>query len=361
MFTRLRLLSALAVLAIVPAAMADDATTGMKKGSPALKQAGALAFGPEGVLFVADAPASTVYAIATGDTKPADVKSIAIAKIDEVIGGLLGTTGSDIIINDMKVNPASGNIYMSVARGKGPSAAATIVKVGADGKAMEMPLKDVMFSSVKLDNASKNARNPTITSLVYHKGELYVAGMTTEEWESNLKTVAFPFSEANGKGAGVQIYHGAHGRFETQAPIQTFMAYDIAGQTHLLASYTCTPLVKFPVADIKKGDKVKGTTVAELGNMSRPLDIIAYSKDGKDFALIANSSPARGVMKVALEGVDKIEAISTPIKGGGTAGLKFEKIEALAGTSQLDKLNDTTAVVIRKTDKGTSLETVTLP
>ena len=31
------------------------------------------------------------------------------------------------------------------------------------------------------------------------------------------------------------------------------MAYDIAGQTHLLASYTCTPLVKFPVEEIKKG------------------------------------------------------------------------------------------------------------
>ena len=168
--------------------------------------------------------------------------------------------------------------------------------------------------------------------------------MTTEEWESNLKAIPFPFSESNGKGAGVQIYHGAHGRFETQAPIQTFMAYDIAGQTHLLASYTCTPLVKFPVAEIKKGDKVKGTTVAELGNMNRPLDIIAYSKDGKDYALIANA--ARGVMKVSLDGVDKIEEITAPVRGGGqpelnndaattkrvggaTAGLKYETLKDL--------------------------------
>ncbi|HKB04392.1 MAG TPA: hypothetical protein VKD90_19365 [Gemmataceae bacterium] len=375
MFTRLRTLAALATLAFVPAALADEAASGMKKGTPPLKSAGALAFGPDGILFVADAPASTVYAIATGDTKPTDVKSLSVAKIDDAIGGLLGTTGADVEIKDMKVNPASGNVYLSVARGKGPGAAPAVIRVGGDGKVADVPLKDVMFSSVKLDNSSKNPRNPTITSIAYHKGELYVAGMTTEEWESNLKAIPFPFSESATKGAGVQIYHGAHGRFETQAPIQTFMAYDIAGQTNLLASYTCTPLVKFPVAEIKKGDKVKGTTVAELGNMNRPLDIIAYSKGGKDYALIANAS--RGVMKVSLDGVDKIEEISTPVRGGNakkeaeavttklvggaTAGLKYDVLKDLDGTFQLDKLNDTMAVVVRKTDKGLSLETVALP
>jgi len=357
MFSRSRILSALTALAFVPASLAaDGATSGMKKGTPELKAAGALAFGPDGVLFVADAPNSTVHAIATGDTKSADVKSTSIAKIDEVVGGLAGTTGSDIIINDLKVNPASGSVYISAASGKGPGAKPLIVKIGADGKASEVSLKDVMCSSVKLENKATK-RHPAITSISYHKGDLYVAGMTTEEWESNLKAIPFPFSEATSKGAGVEIYHGAHGKYETQAPIQTFMAYDIAGQTHMLASYTCTPLVKFPVADVKKGEKVKGTTVAELGNQNRPLDIIAFKKDGKDFALISNSS--RGVMKVALEGVDKADAITSRING--TSGLKYETIEALKGTSQLDKLNDTMAVVIRKTDKGTSLETVTLP
>ena len=377
MFSRTRLLAALVVVAFGSAAGAHDVTVGMKKGTPAIKQAGALAFGPHGVLFVADNPSTTVYAIATGDDKKAGTKDINIAKVDEVIGGLLGTTGGDVMINDMKVNPASGNVYLSVARGKGPDAAAAIIKVGADGKAAEVPLKDVMFSSVKVDNASKNPqRAPAITSLAFHKGELYVAGMTTQEWESNLKAIPFPFSESTSKGAGVQIYHGAHGKFETNAPIQTFMAYDIAGQTHLLASYTCTPLVKFPVAEVKKGDKVKGTTVAELGNRNRPTDIIAYSKDGKDFALLANST--RGVMKVPLEGVDKIEEITTPVRGGGktetndaaattkqiggaTAGLKYDVVKDLDGTVQLDKLNDTTAVIVRKTSKGTSLETVALP
>ena len=64
-------------------------------------------------------------------------------------------------------------------------------------------------------------------------------------------------------------------------------------------------------------------------------------------------------MKVALEGVDKAEAISTRVNG--TAGLAYDTVKELDGTLQLDKLNETTAVVIRKTDKGTSLTTVTLP
>ena len=308
MFTRLRILSALVALAFIPAALAEDSANGMKKGTPELKSAGALAFGPDGVLFVADVTATTIYAIGTGDTKATGVKSLSVPNLDEAIGGLLGVTGKDILINDMKANPASGNVYLSVARGKGPDAAAAIVKIGADGKASELSLKNVMYSSVKLDNSSKSARNPAITAIAYHKGDLYVAGMTTDAWEANLKAIPFPFSESVTKGAGVQIYHGAHGRYETQAPIRTFMAYDIAGQTNLLASYVCTPLVKFPVAEIKKSDKVKGTTVAELGNMNLPIDIISYTKDGKDYALMANA--ARGVMKVSLEGVDKIQPIT---------------------------------------------------
>jgi hypothetical protein len=374
MISRVRLLAALVTLAFVPAALAED-VPGLKKGTPDLKSATALAFGPDGVLFVADPQGSSIHAIGTGDTKAGDVKELKVAKIDDAIGGMLGTTAADIVINDMKVNPASGSVFLSVARGKGPDARAVIVKAGADGKLAEVPLKDIPCASTKLENLAKGGRNPSITSMVFHKGSLYVAGLTTEEWASNLRTIPFPFSESTTKGTGVQIYHGAHGKFETNAPIQTFMAYDIAGQTNLLASYTCTPLVKIPVEEVKKGDKVKGTTVAELGNMNRPLDIIAYSKDGKDYALIANQ--ARGVMKVALEGVDKIEAITAPVRGGApekndaavstklvggaTAGLKYDVVKDLDGTFQLDKLNDSTAVVLRKTDGGLTLMTVALP
>ncbi len=50
---------------------------------------------------------------------------------------------------------------------------------------------------------------------------------------------------------------------------------------------------------------MKGTTVAELGNRNRPLDMIAYKKDGKDFLLLTNS--ARGVMKVSTDDLEREE------------------------------------------------------
>ena len=42
------------------------------------------------------------------------------------------------------------------------------------------------------------------------------------------------------------------------------------------ALYTCTPLVKFPVAELKpnSGSKYRGTTIAELGAGNRPIDMI---------------------------------------------------------------------------------------
>ena len=353
MFTRLRLLAALTAFACVPALWAEDVPSGFKTGTPHMKAAGALAFGPDGILFVADNPNTTIYAIATGDTKPAGVKELKVENVDAAIGSMLGATGGDIVINDMKVNPASGNVYLSLSRGKGPGAAAVLIKVGSDGKPSEFSLKDVKFASTKLANAKGQA----VTSMAFHKGDLYVSGMANEEWESTLRAIPFPFSEDAGKGTGVQIYHGAHGAYETKAPIQTFMAYDIAGQTHLLASYVCTPLVKFPVAKIKGSDKVKGTTIAELGNRNRPLDIIAYTKDGKDYALIANS--ARGIMKVTLEGVDKIEEITARVPD--TAGLKYDSIKTFNGVVQLDKLNATMGVVVTKVAGKTTLETVELP
>ena len=46
----------------------------------------------------------------------------------------------------------------------------------------------------------------------------------------------------------------------------------------------------------------KGKTIAELGNRNKPLDMISYKKEGKDYLLMANSS--RGVMKISTENID---------------------------------------------------------
>ena len=341
-------------------APAHDVTEGMKKGSPELKSISALAFGPHGVLFIGDSTAGVIHAVATGDTKSTGKDAVDFDKLDTTAADMLGAKAGDVTVNDVKVNPASGNVYVAVTR-KGMGGGSAILKLGRDKKLTEFPLKDVMMSSVTLANATSNQRQraDAITSMAFVNDKLVVAGLSNEEFASTLRTLPFPFKDAD-KGTGVEIFHAAHNKLETNSPIRTFTPYQIAGADYLIASYTCTPLVRVPVSDLKDGAKIKGTTVAELGNRNRPLDIIVYSKDGKDYALMANN--ARGVMKITLTGIDKAEAITKGVGGGGTAGVEFETVKDLKDVVQLDRLDDKRAiVVIDGKDKGMSVKTIDLP
>src|SRR4029079_7334680 len=97
-------------------------------------------------------------------------------------------------------------------------------------------------------------------------------------------------------------------------------------------------MVSVPVSQLKGGAKVEGKTVAELGNMNRPLDIISYQKDGGTYLLMANNN--RGVMKINTEKIGQQEAIKAPVRNGGKAGLPYDTITELKGVEHLDKLGD---------------------
>src|SRR5687767_11913266 len=90
------------------AAAADDKkavdwTAGMAEGTAELKSIGPLAFGPDGILFIADARSAAIVAVATGD-KPAAAaaaepvlaadaaaKPLKVEGIDQKVAALLGT------------------------------------------------------------------------------------------------------------------------------------------------------------------------------------------------------------------------------------------------------------------------------
>lgn len=358
-------LSLLLVLGVSTVASAADFVSQMKKGTAELSSAGPIAFAPEGILLAADPKSATIVAIGTGDVssgaKPAEY---AIEKLDEKIAAALGTTAKEMQIVDMATNPLSGNVYVSVARGRGPDALPVILRVKADGTIDEVTMKNVPTATAKLPNAAddnpnsrRNPRIESITDLMYVDGKVFIAGLSNEQFASNLRAVAFPFSDVS-SGTSVEIFHGAHGKLETQSPVRTFTSYKIDGQDYLMAAYTCTPLVRIPVAELKPGAKVRGTTVAELGNQNRPLDMVVYKKDGKDYILMANS--ARGVMKISTDNIGTKESISAKV--ADTAGLPYEKIESLKGVEQLDRLSDSLAVVLIRTPEGSSsLKSIVLP
>lgn len=347
MRTRFTILVAAVALAAAPAAAAESA----------VKSISALAFGPDGVLFVGDSTAAKVFAFKTNDTTPAGKADVAVDKLGDKLGSALGTTAENVTVNDFKVNPASGNIYIAVTR-KGAGGGAVVMKLDRTGKMAEFPLTDGTMVSLPAGDAGKTPNRVVMTSLAFVDGRVYIAGLSNEEFASTLWTVPYPFTEG-GRGTGVQIFHGAHGKVETNAPIQTFTPYKIGAADYLMAAYTCTPLVKIPVTELKAGAKVKGTTIAELGNRNKPLDMIVYSKGGKEYVLIANS--ARGVMKVPAEGFGDAEPISKPVKTE-KAGVGYETISELKGVMHLDKLDAERAVVlVQGEDKGLTLKSIPLP
>ncbi len=161
-------------------------------------------------------------------------------------------------------------------------------------------------------------------------------------------------------GTSVEIYHGAHGRFETRSPVRTFTTFKIGNESHLLAAYTCTPLVQFPISELKPGAKIKGKTIAELGNRNRPLDMIVYQEGGKTYLLMANSS--RGVMKISTDQIDKAESIVDPVPDGAKKGLAYQTIDSWTGVDQLDRFDSKHVVVLRRGEGGSlNLESLPLP
>lgn len=353
----------LSVLTSASAWAADQ--QGMTRGTPDLKSADVLAFGPDDVLFVGDNKSAAVFAIATGNKEgnPAQAEFC----IENVSKAISDVVGEEAAVTDLVVNPSTGHVFVAVAAAGKPA----IVQVDGAGKITELSLADVRFSKASLSDApadkevsdgrrSRNNRSDTITDLAFYEGKVLVSGLRDAGAPSSIRELNFPFAAAD-KGVSVQIYHAAHGRDEDYAAARTIVPMTIDGQPSLLAAYVCTPLVKIPLKDVEGGkEKVTGTTVAELGNRNRPLDMITYDKAGNTFLLLSNS--ARGVMKITTTGLSENSGLSEPVRGGGTAGQTYETIESLHGVVQMDKLNDSHAVVLTQSDDGQQkLMTVVLP
>ena len=373
---RTTLLLSLAVALCLTIALGLTLTAARQPASPAveltagkvpLMSAGALAFGPSGILFVGDSLGGSIVAIDTQDSKSAtSAVKINVDGVDTKIAALVGITPDQIVINDVAVNPVSKNVYLSASRGRGPDAMPLIMRVDATGKVSPVSLDNAKYAAVSLSDspaanagARQNPRVQTITDMAYVNGNIIVAGLSNEEWSSALRSIPYPFTAAP-KGATLQIWHSSHGRYETESPIRTFVPYTISGQQYVLAAYTCTPLVKIPVSELKPGAKVKGVEIADLGAGNQPLDMVPYKKDGHEYILIANSS--FGVVKLKADKLESYPAINAPTVTD-VAGVPYDKISELTNVRHLAQVDDSSVLLLSgKAQSGPmNLSTITLP
>ena len=331
-----------------------------------LSSIGPMTFGPDGTLFVADNDDASIFAFELGSAATSEAAGAAeMSGLDQTLAALLGTSAREIAITDLAVHPETRNAYVSVMRGQGASSNAALFRVDGGGAIEMIPVETLTYTKVSLPNAPdadptsrRNPRASTITDMAFDDGQLFVAGLSNEEFSSKLRSIAYPFRGVD-QGTSVEIFHGNHAQVETRSPVYTFLPYEINGESNLIAGYLCTPLVKFPLASLKPGEKVRGTTIAEFGAGNRPLDMILYQKDGQDFLLMSNNS--RGVMKISTDGFADAAPITEPVRTE-TGGVPYETIASMQGVEQLDLLDPANSIVISRAATGAlDLRIVPLP
>ncbi len=329
---------------------------GMAVGIPGIQSINALAFAPDGTLFVGDSKSAAVFAVDTRDGGKADKgTAVEIKNIDEKIAGVLGTEVKNITIQDIAVNPVSKQLYCAVQMADGSP---VLLRIDKD-KITSVSLKDVPFSSISLNNVpapdakddrGRSTRVWTISDLGFSDGKVMVSGLSNQEFSSTFRIIPFPFTSKQ-EQSSLEIYHAAHGQYETFAPIKTFTTADLNGKKYLVASYTCTPLVLFPLDDLKPGAHVKGRTVAEMGAGNSPLDMISMTKGGDSFLIMANSN--RPVFKVRYKNIESYNgSLTSQVEEAfATAGVNFVSMP-MVNVLQLDKLDATQFVILQRKANG---------
>ncbi len=328
----------------------------LKVGTPEIKSITSLAFGPEGILFIGDTKSAAVYAVNTKDvTSQKEGSTIDVTGIDQKIASLLGTTVDNVSILDIAVNPISKKLYMAIQSGDGSPVLMTV-----DGENFApVSLQNVEFASIELNNSpaedakdgrGRSLRISAISDIGYTDGKLMVSGLSNKEFSSTFRSIPFPFTD-NQDYASLEIFHAAHGRYETTSPIKAFTTGKVNGKEYLIASYTCTPLVLFPLDELKAGSHVKGRTIAEMGSGNQPLDLVSMESDGNSYLVMANSN--RPVFRVNFQDIENFEgSLTEPITDSyATGGVDFVSMP-LTNVQQLAKIDHDTMVILQRKSNG---------
>lgn len=350
----LALVLLLAAAALSASSLPDPADAwGMRTGAPDVRSMGPMAFAPDGVLFIGDSDGAAIHAIRIEDDPGAGAaQPIDVAGIDARIAAALGTTADQLLIHDMAVHPQSRNVYLTVSRGRGNGSQPVLLRVTREGGIEQVVLENVDFSTAAIPDAPdadpearRDPRTFTVTDLAFADGDVFIAGLSNEEFSSAFRRMPFPF-DGGMATTTLEIYHVSHGRNETHAPVMTFMPEQIDGTTYILAAYTCTPLVAFPIDALNDGDHVFGRTVAELGAGNQPLDIIGFERDGRKQILIANSR--HPLMRIDPADVAGAPGLTSPTEEPGIPRTALER----TGIRQLADLNADHVVVLHTTTTG---------
>ncbi|MCH9655086.1 MAG: hypothetical protein K0U86_04530 [Planctomycetes bacterium] len=344
----------------------------VQKGNPNLKSVGKITFGPGGLLVVADPAKATITVIDTHDLGPMKKLTKKVPNIDVAVAASMGVKPEQITIADMAVNSQSGKVYLSVVRKTDRQPA--ILVIDAAGKVKNFDLSEVDYIQVALPGG-KNSKIRNITGVALADDRLLAAAQSNEEFANKIYSIPLPLT--HGTSADIysaETYHVAHRRWETKAPIQSFVPYSNKGKNYIVGAFACTPIAKFPLDELQSGSKVKGTSIVELGSGNRPLDMLTYESDGKEWLL---TNTFRFHWKKSMYGpskwwgvrvnMDYLDAENTNEEAArrnvkqkqGPDGIEI--VDQLSGAVHIDKLQKKEIVVLRDNEGHLDLEISQLP
>ncbi|MDD9977447.1 MAG: hypothetical protein OXQ30_06865 [Boseongicola sp.] len=310
-----------------------------------IKFAGALEFSEDGTLFVGDNLNGAIYAFGLSSDAPGgQIAPSTIANIDTKIGELLGVGPAAIQINDIAAHPVSNEVYISVTRIGNLVSQPAIVVVSQDQRIRLLDLGALDFQKQALNefpdgeitfNGRSGGMGPAmprdtaktavplstlaIMDMEYYEGELFVAGVATDNFLSSLRRISYPFDDTQSI-ANVEMYHIAHDQYESRAPIRAMSIQEIDGEPQLIAAYTCSPIVLVPLSDIKDGAKISARTIMDYGN-GQPLDMIAYNHQspfgGEAEPSLFVTSNARSPQLIPISGLQNAQVVTHEDFGRG--------------------------------------------
>ena len=347
-------------------------------GGLELKSVGKIAFGPSGMLLVSDPRSASVVAIETGDHGPVARLEKRVDDIEAKLAEAAGTESVTIV--DMAVNPASGKVYFS-ANGQ-PGNQPKVLRLDPDGSLAAVDLGKSAYVRMTLPT-SENAQLRNVTDLAWGDHSVIVAGQSAEEFANKIFQIPIPLEHGvNAQFYSAETYHVAHRRWETKAPIQSFIPWEEDGDFYIVVAFACTPIAKFPISDLESGAKVKGTSVIELGSGNRPRDMFTYETGGEEW-LVTNTQRFKDNLfgpskywaaRVKLDYLDADSPEATNenaprrnVKApSGPDAKGIEVVDALFGAVIVSQLDNAEVIVLRETDAENAeaphaVELVTLP
>jgi hypothetical protein len=300
------------------------------------RSAGALAFAPDGTLFVGDSKSGAIFAypdITHATVSSATVEPFLFEDFDRRVAEVLKVDERALTFNGMAVHPLTREPYISVGIKGNEELDFAVLVVSLRGDVSKFDLRSAGATAQFLTDLPdetktfrsragewpvpsaeyyvKKGRTPmramAIVDMKFHNGELFVSGVSNQDFCSVLRRIPVPFRGVASE-THIEIYHVSHGNYETRAPIRAMQFANLNGEDTLVAAYACSPIVTIPVADLKAGRKVIGKTIGDMGN-GQPISMVAYRDEGEERLFITNAG--RGPMVVSLRGLATAPAFTS--------------------------------------------------